>query len=45
MTAFEYGQDEGEKQVCIPEGVLKGIEDLAEDRTLSDEQLDEILDF
>lgn len=45
MTMFEYGQDGDEKQACIPEGVLKGIEDIAEGRTLSDEQFDEVLDF
>ena len=45
MTEFEYGQDEEEKQGSIPEGVLKGIEDIAEGRTLTDEQFEEALDF
>lgn len=45
MTMFEYGQDGDEEQACVPEGVLKGIEDIAEGRTLSDKQLDEALDF
>ncbi|WP_162224277.1 hypothetical protein [Halorussus salinus] len=45
MTMFEYGQDGDEKQAYVPEGVLKGIEDIAEGRTLSDEQFDEVLDL
>lgn len=45
MTMFEYGPDGGEKRACIPEGVLKGIEDLAEGRTLSDDEFDDVLDF
>lgn len=45
MTMFEYGRDGDEKQVYVPEGVLKGIEDVAEGRTLSDEEFDEALDF
>lgn len=42
---FEYGQDGREDEACVPEGVLKGIEDIAEGRTLSDEELDEVLKF
>lgn len=45
MTTFEYGQDGDDKRARVPEGVLKGIEDIAEGRTLSGEQLDEALDF
>lgn len=45
MTKFEYGREGDEKRECVPEGVLKGIEDIAEGRTLSDEQFDEALDF
>lgn len=45
MTIFEYGQDGHRKQACVPEGVLKGIEDVAEGRTMSDEQFDEALKF
>ncbi len=40
MTMFEHGQDGDEKQARVPEGVLKGTEDVAEGRTLSDEALD-----
>lgn len=42
---FEYDQDGREEEVCVPEGVLKGIEDIAEGRTLSDEEFDEFLEL
>jgi len=45
MTKFEYGQDGKGEQPSIPEGVLKGIEDIVEGRTLSDEEFDDVLDF
>lgn len=46
MVDYEYGQDgREEEEVSVPEGVLKGIEDIAEGRTLSDEELDEVLKF
>jgi hypothetical protein len=45
MTMFEYDRDGDEKQAYVPEGVLKGIEDVAEGRTLSDEEFDEVLEF
>jgi len=45
MTVFEYGQNEGEKRVCVPAGALKGVEDVIEGRTMSDEQFDDVLDF
>lgn len=46
MTGTEYGQDgREEEETYVPEGVLKGIEDIAEGRTLSDEELDDVLKF
>lgn len=45
MTIFEYDRDEREERACVPEGVLKGIEDVAEGRTLSDEKFDDVLKF
>lgn len=45
MTTFEYDQDGHEEVVHVPEGVLKGIEDIAEGRTMSDEELDEVLEL
>lgn len=44
MTVSEYDQDGREEAECVPEGVLKGIEDIAEGRTLSDEEFDDALD-
>lgn len=46
MVEYEYGQDgREEEEASVPEGVLKGIEDIAEGRTLSNEELDEVLKF
>lgn len=46
MVEREYDRDEcEEKEAFVPEGVLKGIEDIAEGRTLSDEELDDVLKF
>lgn len=46
MVKREYGRDEREEaEAFVPEGVLKGIEDIAEGRTLSDEDLDDVLKF
>jgi hypothetical protein len=45
MTVFEYGQNEDERRACVPEGVLKGVEDVIEGRTMSNEQFNDVLDF
>jgi len=44
MTASEYDRDGREESECVPEGVLKGIEDIAEGRTMSDEEFDSVLE-
>jgi hypothetical protein len=46
MTWTEYDRDGREEEdAFVLEGVLKGIEDIAEGRTLSDEELDDVLKF
>lgn len=45
MTMFEYGREGREKRACVPDEVLEGIEDIAEGRTMSDEDFDEVLEF
>ncbi|WP_162224495.1 hypothetical protein [Halorussus amylolyticus] len=45
MTDSEYDSDEPEEATRLPEGVLKGIEDVVEGRTMSDEDFDDVLEF
>lgn len=45
MGLSEYGQDDDGDDAYVPEGVLEGIEDVLEGRTVSDGELDDAIKF
>ncbi|QLC34071.1 hypothetical protein EFA46_007590 [Halarchaeum sp. CBA1220] len=45
MASSESGHGDSEEDAEVPSGVLDGLDDLEEGRTLSDEEFEDVLKF